>query len=471
MTPDMAHTSLLPWATSSTNWKWLFSRLNRIVVDEVHSYRGIFGSRIALLFRRLNRLAEQFGQQPQYVCTSATIANPIDHAASVTGHPSSSFHLVENDTSSRSERHWVLWNPPLTQDEKQRQNEQAIEQQEAATADTLAREQGATGGERKSYHVQSKNLFSKLVLRGYQVVCFSNTRQNCEKYAQWASSEVAESIGEVTTEQFPSIPNVTNPSLADRVRAYHGSLSNTARERVEDGLKTGAIRGVWSTSALGIGVDIGSLDVVILDGYPGSLMETFQWAGRAGRGDRDCLVVLVGSDNPLDQRLMEDPDRLFDEEVEKAIINPHNTEIIDDHLVCAADERQLTMADKEWFGSVIEDKLPQLEQEKRLFSTELGDKTVWRTDEDNVQYSTGLRMTGQQITLRSTSKKLGELDLRSALRDAHPNAIYRTNGTTYQVDDVEYDNGVAWLDRYPEQAHESIPNCSIISPSRWERPR
>ena len=471
MTPDMAHTSLLPWATSSRNWRWLFSQLSQVVVDEVHSYRGIFGSKISLVFRRLNRLAEQFGQDPQYVCTSATIANAIEHAATVTGQESSSFELIDEDGSSRGERHWLLWNPPLTKAEKDRlrdgENDRTREESDrersktnrekrqpdaGGTGFSTGDSQGATGGERRSCHVQSKHLFCALVLRGYQVACFSNTRQNCEKYAQWSGRTVAEAVGEIETADFPPLPDVEEPSLADRVRAYHGSLNGAPRAHIETGLKTGAVRGVWSTSALGIGVDIGSLDVVILDGYPGSLMETFQWAGRAGRGDDECLVVLVGGNDPLDQRILEDPDRLFNGEFEKAIVNPENEAIVDDHLVCAADEWPLGLADERWFGDVFPDAVTRLERAGRL-TRDLDETVVWRApDADNIQYDTGLRNTGQQIVLKTTSgRKIGELDLRAALRDAHPNAIYRANGTTYQVEAVDYDQGVARLERYHDQ--------------------
>ncbi|ERH09644.1 MAG: putative helicase family protein [halophilic archaeon J07HX64] len=424
-----------------------------MVVDEVHSYRGIFGSKISLVFRRLNRLAERFGQDPQYVCTSATIANAIEHAATVTGQESSSFELVDEDGSSRGERHWLLWNPPLTKDEKDRMRDEERGENRQPDTDSTARDsQGATGGERRSCHVQSKHLFCSLVLRGYQVACFSNTRQNCEKYAQWSGRTVAEAVGEIDTADFPPLPDIEDPSLEDRVRAYHGSLNGAPRADIETGLRTGAIRGVWSTSALGIGVDIGSLDVVILDGYPGSLMETFQWAGRAGRGDDECLVVLVGGNDPLDQRILEEPDRLFDGDFEKAIVNPENEAIVDDHLVCAADEWPLGLADERWFGDVFPDAVTRLEQAGQL-TRDLDETVVWRAaGEDNIQYSTGLRNTGQRIVLRTISgADIGELDLRAALRDAHPNAIYRANGTTYRVDDVDYDRGVARLERYHDQ--------------------
>lgn len=483
MTPDMAHRSLIPWATVSTNWRWLFAQLEQIVVDEIHTYRGIFGSEISLLLRRLNRVAERFGRSPQYICTSATIANPIEHAAKVTAQEPSSFELVDEDGSSRGERHWLLWNPPLTKEAKEQLREQeqdydntdeqnedeitrtttdtkAMEQERTASrppAETNEQEmpgthtQGATGGERRSNHVQAKHLFCSLVLKGYQVAVFSNNRQNCETYAQWSGNTVAEAVGDINTDDFPSLPKIDSPSIEQRIRPYHGSLDDDSRSAIETGLKTGAIRGVWSTSALGIGVDIGSLDVVILDSYPGSLMETFQWAGRASRGDDECLVVLVGSDNPLDQRIMEQPDRLFDGDLEKAIVNPENEWLIDDHLVCAADEWPLSPNDKKWFGDVFPTTVNKLEQSGWL-TRELDDTIVWRAPNDGIQYNMDLRDTGRQVTLRETTgEKITDLEFRAAMRDAHPDAIYRSDGTTYQVQSVDYDEDVAWLTRYQEQ--------------------
>ena len=456
MTPDLAHRSLLPWATHAANWHWLFAQLEQIVIDEIHTYRGVFGSEIALLFRRLNRLAEQFNQSPQFVCTSATIANPIDHAATITAQPSSSFALVDEDTSSRGERHWLLWNSPLTKEAKAQLRDQARKQEADAetTQEAASHTQGATGGERRSNHVQAKDLFATLVLSGYQVACFSNTRQNCEKYAQVSSRKVEAPIGDIETDEFPPLPDNNDPSLGDRIRPYHGSLPEAKRTAIETGLKTGAIRGVWSTSALGVGVDIGSLDVVILDGYPGSLMETFQWAGRAGRGDNECLVVVVGSDNPLDQRIMETPERLFDGDLEQAIVNPENDAIIDDHIVAAADELPVRPSDERFFGDPFPQVVTRLETAGRL-TRELDGTVQWQATDQSPQYEMDLRNTGRHITLQTTTgDKIGELEFRAAMRDAHPNAIYRSDKTTYQVQTVNYEHDTAIVERYHDQQTE-----------------
>jgi DEAD/DEAH box helicase domain-containing protein len=458
MTIDMAHTSLLPWAMSSSNWRWLFSQLDTIVIDEIHVYRGVFGSQVALLLRRLNRLAEQFGQDLQWICTSATIGNAVEHAANVTAQDTDSFELVDADGSSRGARHWLLWNSPLTKEEKQRLRGHGGDAEGLPTddADDSLDGQGAKGGDRRSYHIQSRNLFCSLVARGYQVAVFSNTRQNCEQYAQMSSQMLRQMpADQVNEEDYPSLPDGSDPRVSDRIRAYHGQLDNEPRSKIETGLKTGAVRGVWSTSALGIGVDIGSLDCVILDGYPGSVMESFQWAGRAGRGDDECLVILVGSDNPLDQRVMEEPDRLLDAEPESAYINPENETLLDDHLVCAADEYPLSRNDEQWFGESYPDAVTQLTKSGRLIRRVENDGLKWRAPDSGIQFETNLRNTGEQIDLETTDGTyLGNLDLRSALRDAHPDAIYRSQLNTYRVKDVDYDDGTALLSWYHDQGTE-----------------
>lgn len=171
--------------------------------------------------------------------------------------------------------------------------------------------------------------------------------------------------------------------MEDRTRAYHDGLNSNLRTNIERGLKNGAIRGVWSTSALGLGVDIESLDAVILDDYPGSTMETFQWAGRAGRGDNECLVILIGSNDPLDQRVIEKPDRPLAEDVEKAIVNPQDEAIIDDRSVCAADEWPLDPRDEQWFDDVFPSVVTRLEKAGRLIR-DIDEGVVWRASNDDI---------------------------------------------------------------------------------------
>ena len=254
-TPDMLHYALLPHARRL--WTWFFERLETVVVDEVHEYRGVFGSHVALVFRRLARLCEEFGADPEFVCCSATIGNPVEHAATVTGRDPNTIRLVDTDESESGPTHWLFWNPP---------------------------EYGGDGwgiGRRKSSHTETERLFCDLVAEGYQTLVFTGARQTAERYA----SESAKTLRERGEHD-----------LADGVVAYQAALTNDRRREIERGLHSGDVRGVWSTNALELGVDIGGLDAVLLDGYPGTRMDAHQQAGRAGRGTDPSLVVLVGFD-------------------------------------------------------------------------------------------------------------------------------------------------------------------------------
>ncbi|MGM0591306.1 MAG: DEAD/DEAH box helicase, partial [Halobacteriota archaeon] len=268
--PDMLHYGLLPHGHRL--WEWFFSRLETVVVDEVHTYRGVFGSHVALALRRLRRVCERFDADPQFVCCSATIGNPVEHAARVTGASESTFVLVDSDTSGTGETHWVFWNPPKFGDERE-------------------------SGRRRSSHVEAKDLFVDLVARGYQTLVFTRARQTAERYA---------------TESAKALRKRGEHDLAGAVTAYQAALRDDRRRDIEAGLQDGEIRGVWSTNALELGVDIGTLDAVVIDGYPGTRMSTYQQAGRAGRGDDPALVVLVGGEDQLDQYLMQSPGDFFE---------------------------------------------------------------------------------------------------------------------------------------------------------------
>lgn len=269
-TPDMLHYALLPYAHRL--WDWFFKGLETVVIDEVHEYRGVFGSHVALVLRRLARICDRFDSSPQFVCCSATIGNPVEHASAVTGQPESSFHLVDEDTSRTGPTHWVLWNPPEYENESH------------------------GSGRRKSSHAESKRLFADLVTRDNQTLVFTRARQAAERYAMESTDELRRR-GE--------------RDLASKISAYQAALRNDRRRELESGLHSGEVRGAWSTNALELGVDIGGLDAVLLDSYPGTRMAAFQQAGRAGRGTDASLVTLVAGEDQLDQFLMRNPDEFF----------------------------------------------------------------------------------------------------------------------------------------------------------------
>ena len=406
-TPDMLHYGILPHAHRL--WDWFFQRLETVVVDEVHGYRGIFGSHVALVFRRLQRLAERFDSDPDWLCCSATIGNPVDHAATVTGRPADSYTLVDEDTSASGPRHWLLWNPPEYEDGE-----------------------GWGSGRRKSSHVETKQLFVDLVERGLQTVVFAGSRQTAERYA---------------TECADDLRSRGRQDLAEGVGAYQAALTDEKRRELETRLGSGDLRGVWSTSALELGVDVGGLDAVLLDGYPGTRMRAFQQAGRAGRGTDPALVVLVGGEDQLDQYVLRNPATLFEQSAERAVTNPENEQLLPDHVLAAAGENWLSADDDRHFGPTFPDVVADLEAAGDLDRRNTDEGIRWLSN-GRPHHDMSLRtVDDREVKLVADGDVLARLPFEDALRDAHPGAIYHQQGRRYEVTDLDLSTGVATLDR------------------------
>jgi len=421
-TPDMLHYGLLPYARRL--WDWLFENLSLVVVDEVHEYRGVFGSHVGLVLRRLQRLCGEFDSDPQFVCCSATIGNPVEHAATVTGQSPESFALVDDDASATGPTHWLFWNPPEHD------------------------HPGYGTGERRSSHVETKQLFVDLVARGHQTAVFTRARQAAERYATESSQELRER-GE--------------RDLADSIAAYQAALPRDRREEIEDGLHSGEVRGVWSTNALELGVDIGGLDAVVLDGYPGTRMATFQQSGRAGRGTEPSLVTLVAGEDQLDQYVMRHPGEFFEGEPERAVANPGNDHLLPAHVLAAATESWLRPEDRELFDESFPGLVADLEAEGTLERHTTPDGIRWTYDGgDSPQHEMSLRsIDDREIDLIDArrSERIGSLPFGDALRDAHPGAIYHHQGTTYEVASLDLARDVAELtptraNHYTQVLHE-----------------
>ncbi|WP_276272742.1 DEAD/DEAH box helicase [Haloarcula litorea] len=406
-TPDMLHYGILPHAHRL--WDWFFERLETVVVDEVHGYRGVFGSHVSLVLRRLRRLAERFDSDPEWVCCSATIGNPVEHAAGVTGQPEGSFELVDTDASASGPRHWLLWNPP-----------------------EYDGGEGWGSGRRRSSHVETKRLFVDLVERGFQTLVFAGSRQTAERYAE-ESADALRDRGEY--------------DLANGVGAYQAALTDEKRRDLEGRLQSGDLRGVWSTSALELGVDVGGLDAVLLDGYPGTRMRTFQQSGRAGRGTDPALVVLVGGEDQLDQYVLQNPATLFEESAERAVTNPENEQLLPDHVRAAASENWLSPDDDRHFGPTFPDVVADLESAGRLERRSTDQGVRWLTN-GSPQHEMSLRtVDDREVKLVADGDVVATLPFEDALRDAHPGAIYHHQGRRYEVTDLDLATGVAELDR------------------------
>jgi len=422
-TPDMLHYGILPHAHRL--WDWFVERLETVVVDEVHEYRGVFGSQVSLVLRRLNRVCERFDANPEYVCCSATIGNPVDHAATVTGRPEDDFAAVTDDESATGPTHWLLWSPPEYDDG-----------------------QGFGGGRRKSSHTETKRLFVDLVARGLQTVVFTSARQTAERYASDSASELRRR---------------GDHDAAAGVAAYQAALTNDRREEIEAGLKDGSIRGVWSTNALELGVDIGGLDAVLLDGFPGTRMAANQQAGRAGRGTDPSLVVMVAGEDQLDQYYARNPADFFGSAPEEAIANPENETLLPGHVRSAARENWLRPGDDRHFGPTFPEVVADLTEAGDLERRETDAGIRWLSaGGGSPQHEMNLRTIEDrrvQLRDRRRSETVAELPFADALRDAHPGAIYHHQGRTYEVVDLDLDYDVAELspthvDYYTKVLHD-----------------
>ncbi|QSG05261.1 DEAD/DEAH box helicase [Halapricum desulfuricans] len=409
-TPDMLHYGILPHAHRL--WDWFFDRLETVVLDEVHEYRGVFGSQIALVARRLDRVARRFDSDPQYVCCSATIGNPVEHAATVTGRDADSFALVDRSSAATGPTHWLLWNPPEYEGS------------------------GWGSGRRKSSHTEAKRLFVDLLQRGLQTVVFTTSRQVAERYA---------------TESADALRERGEHDLASGVGAYQAALRGERRRELETGLREGSIRGLWSTNALELGVDIGGLDAVVLDGYPGTRMAAFQQAGRAGRGTDPALVALVAGEDQLDQYLLAHPDALFEQDPERAIANPENEHLLPKHVLAAARENWLSPDDDRYFGGRFPDVVADLESAGELDRRTTAEGIRWTYAGDgSPQHEMSLRTAeDREIVLQARGRDdpIATLPFGDALRDAHSGAIYHHQGTSYEVTDLDLRHDVATLQR------------------------
>ena len=420
-TPDMLHYGLLPHGHRL--WDWFLSRLNLVVVDEVHEYRGVFGSHVALVLRRLNRVCERFDAEPQYVCCSATVGNPAEHAASVTGQSRESYRAITGDDSATGPTHWLVWNPPEYEGD-------------------------AGSGRRRSSHTETRRLFVDLVARGLQTVAFTGARQTAERYATDSADELRDR-GET--------------DLAANVAAYQAALPRARRAEIEAGLHDGDLRGVWSTSALALGIDIGGLDAVLIDGYPGTRMATGQRAGRAGRGTDPSLVVLVAGEDQLDQYVARNPATLFDGDPEAAVADPRSDRLLPDHVAAAARENWLCRADREVFGPPFPAVVSELTNAGLLRRRQADAGLRWTyAGDSSPQHETSLRtVEDRTIDLidRRSGDRVADLSFDDALRDVHPGAIYHHQGQRYEVTDLDLERDRAelsptWADWYTQTLTE-----------------
>jgi len=379
--PDMLHKGILP---HHTKWTRLFENLDFIVVDELHTYRGIFGSHLANLFRRLQRVCEFYGSKPQFICTSATIANPQELAERLTGH---AFETIAESGAGEGEKHVFFYNPPVV-------NRQL--------------------GIRRSYVHEATHVASAFLKRKIPAIVFANSRLVTEILVRYLKDALE-----------------VGPAPDETVVGYRGGYLPNERRRIERGLREGRIRGVVSTNALELGIDIGSLDVAILAGYPGTIASTWQRMGRAGRRSGMSVAVLVASSAPLDQYIVQHPEYFLNQPPEQGLINPDNIHILISHLQCATFELPFAAAEK-FGGHDVSEILDYLSE--RGFIHKAGGKWHW-TSEAYPADSISLRSISSDnfVVVETTgeSRILGETDYSSAFATLHEKAIYLHQGQQY----------------------------------------
>ena len=417
--PDMLHSGILP---NHSRWGDFFSKLRYVVVDEVHSYRGIFGSNVANVLLRLRRIAEHYGAELQFIGCSATIANPDEHAENLLGTP---VRLIDDDGSPHGPRRFVLWNPPILDEQ-------------------LAR--------RRSPNVEAQALMCELVRNRVQTICFCRARVVAELLFRY----VQDSLSRISSQ------------LANSVRAYRGGYLAEERREIERQLFEGELLGVMSTNALELGIDVGGLDACLIVGYPGSIASVLQQSGRAGRGEDEALIILIAGDSPIDQYLVQHPDYFFGQNPEHAIIDRENMHILLGHLRCAVAEIPIQLSELPRFGEYAGAILDLLEEDGQV--RRVGDQWLW-CGQRYPAGDIGLRTMSDEIYNiidTADSRVIGTVDQISAFTLVHDGAIYLHHGQTYFVDKLDLTEKNAYVHRLDADYYTNAVTETKIQLDRTE---
>jgi DEAD/DEAH box helicase domain-containing protein len=418
--PDMLHTGILP---HHTKWTRVFENLCYIVLDELHTYRGVFGSHLANVLRRLARIAEFYGSKPQFICCSATIANPGELAAQLIAQP---VEVVEENGAPAAEKLFVFYNPPMV---------------------------NRNLGIRRSYLNETTRVAKELLARKLQTIVFANSRLHTEVLLTYLQQA-----------------NRPGPGEAEPIRGYRGGYLPGERREIERGLRDGRIRGVVATSALELGIDIGSLDASVMAGYAGSIASTWQRAGRAGRRSGTSCAVMVASSAPLDQFIVQHPDYFFGRSPEHAYVQPDNLEILVNHLKCAAFE--LPVGPEERFGDV---DLPDLceRMTDAGFLHRSGGHWHWLQEAYPADTVSLRSVTSDNFVIIDTAagtnaegdgepEVIGEVDFSSALTTVHPKAIYLHQGQQYHVERLDFDQRKAYVKSVNVDYYTDAIRCTQV---------
>jgi len=411
--PDMLHVGILP---GHEHWARFFKSLRLIVIDEMHVYRGVFGSNVGNVLRRLLRLCHWHHSRPQIIACSATIGNPEELFGKLTGrHP----RLIDADGSPSGKRTFIFWNPPVI---------------------------GAQS--RLSANLATAEILGSLTETGVRTLAFSRARISAELVLRYARRRVEKD----------------RRIAPDKIESYRAGYTIKERRQIEQRLFRGDLLGLSATNAMELGVDVGALDAVVMNGYPGSASSFWQQAGRAGRGSRDGLAIYVAHDDPLEQFLVRQPGMLLNARNESVSANPENTQILSQHLLCAAHERPIAPSELTRFGAnalnVAEnlDRSGELEFRAGLFFYPSFEPPALNV---NIRGS-----GGRLVTLYVEGNELGTMEEWRALTSAHEGAIYLHRGATYQVVELDVENGLAELvptnaDYYTQSIVQSVIESTV----------
>jgi DEAD/DEAH box helicase domain-containing protein len=404
--PDMVHSGILP---HHPKWAKLFENLRYIVIDELHAYRGVFGSHLCNVLRRLRRICRHYGSNPVFICSSATIANPRELAERLTEQP---FELVEKSGAPRGEKLFIFVNPPVV-------NQQL--------------------GIRRSYLSETRRVASEFLKRNLQLIVFAQSRLSTEILTTYLKDDFE-----------------GHPGEPERIRGYRGGYLPLRRREIEKGLREGAVRAVVSTNALELGMDIGALDVSVMASYPGTIAATWQRAGRAGRRASRSAAVMVASSAPLDQFIVRNPSYFFEASPERALIDPDNLHILVDHVKCGTFELPFTRAEQ--FGRHdVQEVLGILAEQGLVHRTGASDD-LDNPDAEGQWNWTSESYPADAVSLRSVSsdnfvivdtthepRVIGETDFTSGPSTLHEKAIYIVEGTLYQVEKLDFEGRKAYV--------------------------
>ncbi len=431
--PDMLHASILPQHGSWAKERFL-TNLRYVVIDEIHAYRGTFGSHVAGVIHRLRRLCRHYDSDPVFICCSATIANPGELASNLIGRD---VRVIDDDGSPRGRKHFVLWNPPF------------IDQPQL---------------ERRSANMEAQSLMRRLIIDGAQTITFARARVVTELIYKYLSEDLEKS----------------HPKLARRVRPYRGGYLAGERREIEEQLFSGKLLGVCSTNALELGIDVGGLDAAIMTGFPGTICSIWQQAGRAGRTREESLAIFVAYNDPIDQYFMRHPDYFFGQSPEHAAIDPFNDKILESQLKCAARELPIAQGDNELFRH---DVLATCEKAMNddAPNPPTADVEMWRQWPDGRYdyHRTDGRLPHHLVSLRiisdvtfdivditgGRSESIGNVDSISAPELIYPNAIYLHNGENYLVRELDFDGKIARVERNDVDYYTQVvlsDHCKVV---------